>query len=183
MTNDRLSAEGDSPRVNRGQHASPSSPTKKIEGRPSDALARKVRAYRLLRHMTQDDLAARMTHLCHSWGGARRSARWRGGAGMSPSTSFSVRLRGLVMGASRCGRARWDPSNAGLGTTDREARRSTIRSRDRFRLRRTKLGDRRSGRGWYGARHTRRLFSLVRSRGGDRQPHDSGGCGAALRRP
>lgn len=43
-------------------------------GRPSDALAENLRAYRLLRHMTQDQLAARMAHLCHGWGRSTVSA-------------------------------------------------------------------------------------------------------------
>ena len=37
-------------------------------GRPSVALAANVRAYRILQHMTQDDLARRMTELGHGWG-------------------------------------------------------------------------------------------------------------------
>ena len=43
-------------------------------GRPSDALAENLRAYRLLRHMTQDQVAARMTHLSHGWGRSTVSA-------------------------------------------------------------------------------------------------------------
>ena len=43
-------------------------------GRPSDALAENLRAYRLLRHMTQDQLAYRMTHLSHGWGRSTVSA-------------------------------------------------------------------------------------------------------------
>jgi len=43
-------------------------------GRPSDALAENLRAYRLLRRMTQDQLAARMAHLCHGWGRSTVSA-------------------------------------------------------------------------------------------------------------
>ena len=43
-------------------------------GRPSDALAQNLRAYRLLRHMTQDQLAARMAHLGHGWGRSTVSA-------------------------------------------------------------------------------------------------------------
>lgn len=44
------------------------------QSRPSDALAANVLAYRLLRQLTQDDLAARMTHLCHGWGRSTVSA-------------------------------------------------------------------------------------------------------------
>lgn len=43
-------------------------------GRPSDALAENLRAYRMLRRMTQDELAARMSHLCHGWGRSTVSA-------------------------------------------------------------------------------------------------------------
>lgn len=43
-------------------------------GRPSDALAANLRAYRLLRNLTQDDLAARMSHLDHGWGRSTVSA-------------------------------------------------------------------------------------------------------------
>jgi transcriptional regulator with XRE-family HTH domain len=43
-------------------------------GQPADALAENLRAYRLLRHMTQDQLAARMAHLSHGWGRSTVSA-------------------------------------------------------------------------------------------------------------
>lgn len=43
-------------------------------GRPADALAENLRAYRLLRHMTQDQLASRMAHLGHGWGRSTVSA-------------------------------------------------------------------------------------------------------------
>ncbi len=43
-------------------------------GRPSDALAENLRAYRMLKRMTQDQLAARMAHLCHGWGRSTVSA-------------------------------------------------------------------------------------------------------------
>ena len=43
-------------------------------GRPSDALAANLRAYRLLRHLTQDGLAAQMTSLNHGWGRSTVSA-------------------------------------------------------------------------------------------------------------
>jgi transcriptional regulator with XRE-family HTH domain len=43
-------------------------------GRPSDALAANLRAYRLLRRLTQDGLAARMTELGHGWGRSTVSA-------------------------------------------------------------------------------------------------------------
>jgi transcriptional regulator with XRE-family HTH domain len=44
------------------------------EGRPSVALAANVRAYRVLQHMTQYDLALRMTDLGHDWGRSTVSA-------------------------------------------------------------------------------------------------------------
>ena len=37
-------------------------------GRPSDALAANLRAYRILRRLTQDGLAAHMTYVNHGWG-------------------------------------------------------------------------------------------------------------------
>lgn len=43
-------------------------------GRPSDALAENLRAYRLLRHLTQDQLAACMAQLGHGWGRSTVSA-------------------------------------------------------------------------------------------------------------
>jgi len=43
-------------------------------GRPSEVLAANLRAYRLLRHLTQDELAARMTYLSHGWGRSTVSA-------------------------------------------------------------------------------------------------------------
>lgn len=43
-------------------------------GHPSDALAANLRAYRLLRHLTQDGLAAQMTDLAHGWGRSTVSA-------------------------------------------------------------------------------------------------------------
>lgn len=43
-------------------------------GRPSDVLAANVRAYRLLRHLTQDGLATQMTSLNHGWGRSTVSA-------------------------------------------------------------------------------------------------------------
>ncbi len=42
--------------------------------RPSDALAENLRAYRMLRLMTQDQLAARMNDLSHGWGRSTVSA-------------------------------------------------------------------------------------------------------------
>jgi transcriptional regulator with XRE-family HTH domain len=43
-------------------------------GRPSDALAANLRAYRLLRQLTQDGLACRMDQLGHGWGRSTVSA-------------------------------------------------------------------------------------------------------------
>lgn len=58
----------------RGPYARVAGPATQGLGRPSDALAENLRAYRLLRHMTQDQLAARMAHLCHGWGRSTVSA-------------------------------------------------------------------------------------------------------------
>ena len=43
-------------------------------GRPSDALAANLRAYRMLRHLTQDGLAIQMASLGHGWGRSTVSA-------------------------------------------------------------------------------------------------------------
>lgn len=43
-------------------------------GQPSDALAANLRAYRLLRQLTQDCLAAQMSQLGHGWGRSTVSA-------------------------------------------------------------------------------------------------------------
>lgn len=43
-------------------------------GQPSDALAANLRAYRLLRQLTQDGLAAQMFQLGHGWGRSTVSA-------------------------------------------------------------------------------------------------------------
>ena len=45
-----------------------------VLGRPSEVLAANLRAYRLLRGLTQDGLAAQMTYLCHGWGRSTVSA-------------------------------------------------------------------------------------------------------------
>lgn len=58
----------------RGPYVTDSSGRLKGPARPSDALAENLRAYRLLQHMTQDQLAARMTWLCHRWGRSTVSA-------------------------------------------------------------------------------------------------------------
>jgi transcriptional regulator with XRE-family HTH domain len=41
---------------------------------PSDVLAANLRSYRVLRHITQDELALRMDHLGHGWGRSTVSA-------------------------------------------------------------------------------------------------------------
>ena len=43
-------------------------------GPPSEALAKNIRDFRVLRHMTQADLAARMDQLGHGWGRSTVSA-------------------------------------------------------------------------------------------------------------
>jgi transcriptional regulator with XRE-family HTH domain len=64
-----------SPRpAGRGPYVKGSRRTTQGLGRPSDALAENLRAYRLLRRMTQDELASRMSHLCHGWGRSTVSA-------------------------------------------------------------------------------------------------------------
>jgi transcriptional regulator with XRE-family HTH domain len=44
------------------------------QGRPSHVLAENVRTYRALQQLTQDELAARMSHLGHGWGRSTVSA-------------------------------------------------------------------------------------------------------------
>jgi transcriptional regulator with XRE-family HTH domain len=44
------------------------------QGRPSHVLAENIRTYRALHQLTQDELAARMTHLGHGWGRSTVSA-------------------------------------------------------------------------------------------------------------
>jgi transcriptional regulator with XRE-family HTH domain len=60
--------------TSRGPYVTSTARTPAGLGRPSDALAANVRAYRLLRHLTQDGLAAQMTSLCHGWGRSTVSA-------------------------------------------------------------------------------------------------------------
>lgn len=84
------STEGDPARVNRGPYTSRIGIPAKGEVRPSDALAANVRAYRLLRHMTQEDLAARMTHLCHGWGRSTVSAAEGRGRNISVDELFGL---------------------------------------------------------------------------------------------
>src|SRR5215217_1626972 len=58
----------------RGPYTTGSNTSWQAPAPPSAALAENLRAYRLLRHMTQDQLAARMTWLCHGWGRSTVSA-------------------------------------------------------------------------------------------------------------
>ena len=61
------------PRV-RGPYVRTAVPVPTGLGQPSDALAANLRAYRLLRDLTQDGLGALMTHLGHGWGRSTVSA-------------------------------------------------------------------------------------------------------------
>jgi len=58
-------------------------------GHPSDALAANLRAYRLLRHLTQDGMAALMAQLGHGWGRSTVSAV----EGKSRNVTVDVGLR------------------------------------------------------------------------------------------
>lgn len=60
--------------ANRGPYMKATGDQARDLGRPSEALAANLRAYRMLRRMTQDQLAARMFHLCHGWGRSTVSA-------------------------------------------------------------------------------------------------------------
>ena len=90
MTIEPPSTEGDPTPVNRGPYASRTGTPAKGEVRPSDALAANVRAYRVLRHMTQEDLAVRMTHLCHGWGRSTVSAAEGRGRNISVDELFGL---------------------------------------------------------------------------------------------
>lgn len=84
------STEGDATPVNRGPYASRTRAPASGEVRPSDALAANVRAHRVLRRMTQGDLAARMTHLCHGWGRSTVSAVEGRGRNISVDELFGL---------------------------------------------------------------------------------------------
>lgn len=90
MTISQPSTEGDPAPVNRGPYAPRIGPSTSDEGRPSDALAANVRAYRVLRHMTQGYLADRMTHLGHGWGRSTVSAVEGGGRNISVDELFGL---------------------------------------------------------------------------------------------
>jgi transcriptional regulator with XRE-family HTH domain len=65
---------GDQSSTTRGPYSGRTGGRTADEGRPSVALAENVRAYRLLEHMTQDDLSLRMKKLGHDWGRSTVSA-------------------------------------------------------------------------------------------------------------
>lgn len=73
---DDVGGGGVSPRraASRGPYVTRAAGPRHGLGRPSDVLAENLHAYRLLRHMTQDQLAARMSNLCHGWGRSTVSA-------------------------------------------------------------------------------------------------------------
>jgi transcriptional regulator with XRE-family HTH domain len=73
---DPTSINGATPRraKNRGPYVTVTAGSRHGTGRPSEVLAENLRAYRLMRKMTQDELAARMAHLCHGWGRSTVSA-------------------------------------------------------------------------------------------------------------
>src|SRR5215218_1648915 len=73
---ERISTSHGAPRARRGRgpYMKDVADAGLVLGRPSDALAANLRAYRMLRNMTQDELASRMAHLCHGWGRSTVSA-------------------------------------------------------------------------------------------------------------
>ena len=100
MTTATESTKGDPVPANRGPYASRIAPPNREEGRPSDALAANVRAYRVLRRMTQDELAARMTQLGHCWGRSTVSAVEGGGRNVSVDELFGLAASfGVSIGA------------------------------------------------------------------------------------
>jgi transcriptional regulator with XRE-family HTH domain len=91
LTIEPSSTEGSpAARIKRGPYASRIGPPAEEDGRPSDAVAANVRAYRLLRYMTQEDLAARMTHLGHGWGRSTVSAVEGRGRNVSVDELFGL---------------------------------------------------------------------------------------------
>ena len=68
-------------------------------GRPSEVLAANLRAYRLLRHLTQDELASRMTALSHGWGRSTVSAVEGGARNVTVDELFGLALcLGITIG-------------------------------------------------------------------------------------
>lgn len=62
-------------------------------------LAANLRAYRLLRHLTQDELAARMTYLSHGWGRSTVSAVEGGTRNVTVDEMFGLVLSlGITIG-------------------------------------------------------------------------------------
>ncbi|HUS20411.1 MAG TPA: helix-turn-helix transcriptional regulator [Aeromicrobium sp.] len=90
MTIETPATERDPAAVNRGPYVSRIGAPTQEEGRPSDALAANVRAYRVLRRVTQDDLAARMTDLGHGWGRSTVSAVEGRGRNVSVDELFGL---------------------------------------------------------------------------------------------
>ena len=64
----------------------------KRHGPPSEALATNIRDYRVLRHITQDDLAARMNQLGHGWGRSTVSAVEGSGRNVTTDELFGLAI-------------------------------------------------------------------------------------------
>lgn len=69
------------------------------QGRPSHVLAENLRTYRALQQLTQDELAARMTHLGHGWGRSTVSAVEGKGRNVTIDELFGLALSiGVAVG-------------------------------------------------------------------------------------
>jgi transcriptional regulator with XRE-family HTH domain len=69
------------------------------QGRPSHVLAENVRTYRALQQLTQDELAARMSHLGHGWGRSTVSAVEGKGRNVTIDELFGLALSiGVTVG-------------------------------------------------------------------------------------
>lgn len=119
--------------LKRGPYRAPAARPPEGDVRPSRVLAENIRAYRLLRDITQDDLAARMTRLGHGWSRSAVSAaegRRRGvtidevfglainfevavGCLLDPSGPDCSRTLGLDVGLRRVGHSSELPSQLG----------------------------------------------------------------------
>ena len=69
-----ITPTGVEPASGRGPYVTDSTCRLEEPAPPSAALAENLRAYRMLRHMTQDQLATRMSWLSHRWGRSTVSA-------------------------------------------------------------------------------------------------------------
>lgn len=90
---------GDQLRPKRGPYRVSAVPSTAGNGRPSRVLAQNIRSYRLLRSMTQDQLAVRMTGLGHGWGRSMVSAIEGNGRNVTIDELFGLAITfGVTVG-------------------------------------------------------------------------------------